>query len=337
MCKTPKIIWMTSKGGVKHRLVVPCGNCVDCQNSKRAQLVARCKYEYKDNSFVYFITFTYTDFNLVKLYYRKDYIINRRDFIVRHLQQVKGKVFAYDRFLLNKDHAKELVVNIRQFFKRKFLNLFPKYYLTGEYGKISHRPHLHALLFFNKSLQLDYLKTTLQNLWKKGNVDVEVANDACINYVAKHQVKQDDGSKFQRKLAPIFFLQSHKIGLCMKDDPDVISNWNKHLRFGRIPNTPYKYALPRYIVKYYKPEGYNDDELHEMEVTGYRRLQETLSMQGVDLKHVDNFIRTNKDFYHYIQSEVKKDFNEKLTYKINKFNEKYLLWKRKGNNDTDLV
>lgn len=330
MCKTPKIIWIKSKNDVKHRLVVPCGKCTDCQNSKRAQFVARCKYELKDNPFCYFITFTYDDEHLINLFWKKSFVINKRRLIKKYLEEHNGKVFAYDKFLLNKDDAFELLKNIRSEFKK--MNLFPKYYLTSEYGTLSHRPHMHALLFFPRQLDTDFLSKKLLSLWKRGNVSVYPAVDACINYVAKHQVKDDCGSKYQQKLAPIFALQSKKIGIAMLQDSSVLSNWRNGLRFGRIPNTSYKYALPRYIVKYFKPNGYTDDELDKMDSDGFDRLKHNLSLEGFEFD--EGFFSTNKKFFHHIQSIVNQDFKAKLVYKQTKFQKKYINYQRsKQNND----
>lgn len=326
MCKTPKIIFITSKQGKKHRLVVPCGKCSDCQNSKRAQFVARCRYELQVTKNCYFVTFTYNDNNLYKLYYKQQYVIYNPQFIKDYLTNNKSNTFAYDKFLLNKEHAKELVINVRNYFK-DFYNDKVKYYLTGEYGTVSHRPHFHMLLFTKKKYYLQTLETIFKKLWKLGNVDVAIANDAAINYVAKHQIKDDCGSYIQQKMAPIFALQSRFIGYNMRFDNNILSNYNKGLKFGRVPNTQYKFALPRYIIKYLKPDGYTDDELEEMSQNGYQQLKEKLF--GVGWRgNLNDYFSTNKELFDYLKQTKKNDDEMKFEYKKQKFRKKLLILRK---------
>lgn len=342
MCDNIKLIYIRSRSGKRFRLFTPCGKCPSCMDSKRAQLVQRFKVERLSSKYVWFITLTYSNENLKPLFYKPFYFLYRsfKDFINRVKNKyLSGCSNAYDKFLLNKQDAKDFIHSFQKWFKSNF-GYCCKYYLTGEYGTVGKRPHLHSVIFTKDDFDPYYLKSVVNYFWKKGNVSVFRCTDAGLNYVAKHQCKYDCGTKLQNKLAPIFSLQSIKnggIGINMRNDPLIISNYLKGITYGRIKDTKYLYSLPRYVLKYLHPENFSDSELHDLEIKSQALFLEKAKMEGYDFSNVVQYIETNDKYKQYMCYKRSINRNIFLTKHSHRFNKKYLSYRRNlTDNSTNL-
>lgn len=60
------------------------------------------------------------------------------------------------------------------------------YYLVGEYGTRSFRPHFHILFFFNDSSFYKILSQLIPKIWKYGSVNCKVSNGQSSSYVASY-------------------------------------------------------------------------------------------------------------------------------------------------------
>ena len=130
MCLNPIQIYNRSEKisfrGQALLYTVPCGKCSECKKQKSNEYTLRSYFEYKDTitkgGFVYFDTLTYND-----QYLPKDYGIShfRRADIILFLKEL--------RVYLSRA-GYEVKDNI-------------KYFITSEYGGITHRPHYHVLFF----------------------------------------------------------------------------------------------------------------------------------------------------------------------------------------------
>ena len=261
MCVAPKKIFIE-----EHFVFVPCGKCLECQNQSRSEWVLRSIYELKDNPYPFFVTLTYDDDYLPAP--SMDKKERELEFFLIQTNQQKN----YGHFLLDKQHAKDFLSSFkREFLKcvyptelkdfhgiQKQLDIarkcdntelycrcrewlkshplpYPRYLLTGEYGTLKKRPHYHILFFFAKPISDLDLKFILKKCWRFGDVDVQKpdTNTAVFNYVAKHQIKEDCGTKFQMSVSPIFKLSSTYTGGIGKSVKQDVSEDNeekgKHL------------------------------------------------------------------------------------------------------------
>ena len=99
--------------------------------------------------------------------------------------------------------------DVQLYLKRLRKSLEPRkfrYYLCGEYGPQTHRPHYHAILF---GLHPEIDAFAINKAWQKGFCVIgQDCSDASIQYVAgyvtKKITKRDDG------IAPEFALMSRK-------------------------------------------------------------------------------------------------------------------------------
>ena len=159
-----------SKRGVVGDVTLPCGQCIGCRLERSRQWATRCLHEsslYQDNSF---ITLTYDDENLPR-----------------------GGTLVYDDF--------------QRFMKRlrfRFSNQTIRFYMGGEYGETTNRPHYHACLFGLRFPDLRLLKVTrsgfrlytsqiLESLWPYGLCSIGDVSFQSAAYIARYCVQKVTG------------------------------------------------------------------------------------------------------------------------------------------------
>lgn len=188
---------------------IPCGQCVACRVTKGQEWSARLLYELDKHKIATFLTLTYDDDHIPS-----DYSINKRDI------QLWLK-------LVRKDLEGKKI----------------KYYLAGEYGENTLRPHYHALIF---GLPPEY---PWEDRWKKGNVYPGTVNYASIRYVCNYIAKdkwltgEQAKERYGEREKP-FRLMSKGLGAdYVKENADQIKQ-NLHLIV-----QGHKLAIPRYYKK----------------------------------------------------------------------------------------
>lgn len=158
---------------------VPCGKCPACLSRRTSVWTFRLKQHAKNATTSYFVTLTY-DTRFVPISKRGYLTLDKRD------------VQLYFK-KLRKAHGE---------------NHEPiKYYLAGEYGSKTFRPHYHIILF-NANIEL------IHKAWDKGEVHIGELTEASAAYTAKYinkgkiipMHKNDDR-------LPEFSLMSKKLGL----------------------------------------------------------------------------------------------------------------------------
>lgn len=149
---------------------LPCNKCVGCRLERSRQWAVRCVHEAQLHEQNCFITLTYDDNNLPR-----DYSLS-----VQHHQK---------------------------FIKRLRKALSPKkirFFLAGEYGEKTFRPHYHALIFgympedlvlYKNGNNPLYLSPKLQKIWGKGIVTVGNVTYESAAYTARYIMKKIDGDK----------------------------------------------------------------------------------------------------------------------------------------------
>lgn len=219
---------------------VPCGKCIACQNNKRSSLSLKLRLEEYTSKYCYFLTLTYDDEHLplfslgrdtcttefIRIYpyserLRSDSLISDfcsdfyefdNDFIdkmdyysdfVLIYERMYGKHCVYGHGL----YALLYYRDIQLFLKRIRKHIFKYYgekirfYIIGEYGTKSLRPHWHCLLFFNSSSlsqafeDCENVGTTarpcncprfLRSFWEFGICDSKRTNGEAYNYVSSY-------------------------------------------------------------------------------------------------------------------------------------------------------
>lgn len=235
-CLSPLVL--TDSRGYPYQ--VPCGHCIACQNNKRSSLSLKLRLEEYISKYCYFLTLTYDDDNLplfslgrdslsqdfIRLYpyssrLRNDSLIDDfcEDFYNFDSDFV-DKMDYYSSFVINyeRKYHKSCVYghglyallyyrDIQLFLKRirkhiyKYYGEKIRFYVIGEYGTKSLRPHWHLLLFFNSpalSQAFEICENVGSNsrpcqcprfirpFWEFGICDSKRTNGECYNYVSSY-------------------------------------------------------------------------------------------------------------------------------------------------------
>ena len=223
-------------------LEIPCGHCVECLKLRSKAWAFRNYFEALNSQGYgnYFITFTYDDEHLPKC--------------------------------LVKDEISKFNKKLKMYLKRKGLYSEFRFYMCGEYGGKTLRPHYHVLYydlplddleFYSKSDSGGILWNSqfLNKLWQKGFVVVGDMSFNSAAYVSRYVDKKIDRTNEQKEnllkygIQPEFNNMSRKpgIGSCLQDEYDEYI-----LDTGLIP--PGKYIngclvpYPKYYYKKFKEE-----------------------------------------------------------------------------------
>lgn len=204
--------------GLKELIKIPCGQCVACRLAHSRMWADRCMLELQYHKHSWFVTLTYDDMHIPETFYgdpatgeaQRAYTLKKRDF---------------------------------QLFMKRLRKAYPenkiRFFMCGEYGETTHRPHYHAIIFgldvddlvhYKKSPQgFSYFNSPkLSQIWGNGHVVItEVSWDTCA-YTARYVMKKLNGdmasfySDFN--LVPEFTLMSRKPGIARQyyeDHPDL--------------------------------------------------------------------------------------------------------------------
>lgn len=158
-------IVFTERGGGR-ALSLPCGQCIGCRVERSRQWAMRCVHESRLYPRNSFVTLTYSD----------EYCPNSLEY--RSFQLFMKKA-------------------------RKKCGPF-RFYMCGEYGERTLRPHYHALLFglsfddmkywrMSESGCRVYRSATLESLWTLGNSEIGEVTFESAAYVASYCVKKITG------------------------------------------------------------------------------------------------------------------------------------------------
>lgn len=160
--ETGEVIFV-ERGKVLRSLRLPCGRCIGCRQVRVRSWALRCMHESQMHDVSSFITLTYDD-----------------------------------------DHWKPGLVyrDFQRFMYRLRKRLGPtRFFMCGEYGGQTLRPHFHALLFgqgFPDREPLSstlYRSRTLEDLWRFGFSSVGDVSMQSAGYVARYALKKVSGDR----------------------------------------------------------------------------------------------------------------------------------------------
>lgn len=185
------------------RMTVPCGRCAECLQKKRMEWTFRLLEQLKVSSSAGFWTWTYSDANLTG------------ELSKRHIQSFIKKL-RKEQALLSKETI--------------------KYFICGEYGEKTKRPHYHGIIF---NLE-ETLKEKVEEIWEKGNIYYGDVTEASIHYTTKYVLK---GQKERNTWA----LMSKGLGIAYVDEHKK-NHWDTMSGFV-VQDGGYKKNMPRYYAR----------------------------------------------------------------------------------------
>ena len=266
---------------------VPCGHCVGCRLDKSRQWADRMMLELDHSKTAIFVTLTYDPLNVPVACVLDD-----------------GSVL----FTLDKRDVQLFMKRLRRSFDGREI----RFYLAGEYGSQTHRPHYHAILFGlslsdfpdiqpvskNTFGQFLYSSEMMYDIWKLGNVALADVSWQTCAYVARYCVKKlgDDVSRETYDsfgVQPEFSLMSRKPGLAgyyAIEHPELIERSKQYFcdPNGASPRTSCQ--TPKFVF----------DKLQLTNPELYYTIKKQRQAYARD-KEVIALSRTDLDFYEYNQ------------------------------------
>lgn len=238
----------------EHLITLPCGQCLGCRLDYSRQWANRCMLELEYHDSAYFMTLTYDNDHVPVSYYP---------------DPNTGE--ALEALTLCKRDCQLFMKRLRRSFSADNIRFF----MSGEYGSTTFRPHYHAIVFglhlndlnpYKRSPQgyQYYTSEALQKVWSIDGVPIgfavvgEVTWDTCA-YTARYVMKKLTGDLSEvysyYNIQPEFTLMSRRPGIARQyydDHPDIYEHQfiNLSTEKGGL-----KFAPPRYYDKLFDLES----------------------------------------------------------------------------------
>jgi hypothetical protein len=192
------LVFQESQGLLASKLQIPCGGCIGCRIDKSSAWATRLMHESKWHEQKSFLTLTYDELNLPS----------------------NGS--------LDKTHFQLFMKRFRKKHGGKI-----RFFMCGEYGDTTQRPHYHAIIYgcdfsdkrrhsTNPQGNTLWVSDTLDQLWSHGHCYIgEVTQESCA-YVARYIMKKVTGDMAQshyERITPegeIYQLQPEYITMSLK-------------------------------------------------------------------------------------------------------------------------
>ena len=292
---------------------ISCGKCLNCKLKKSRDWATRCQYEmdrFPEGSSL-FLTLTYDDDNLPT---RKV----KRQTLVKPVKSWFSSVPVLN------------FRDIQLFNKRLREAIGPfRFFLCGEYGPTTFRPHYHGVYFGLKMSDfpdakiwrdtshghssITYVSEKLNKIWKLGRVNFSLASFETCAYISRYICKpgKDFALKCEaEKIVPSKLLMSRRpgIGMFKIEDEKAIKQVNEtgtllYHRKGKV----YRFALPP-SMKAHAEKIFGEDALKK---NPYRLIAVT-DDSSYSSRHSDLVeVRTSQENENLKSArDVEKDFSE---------------------------
>lgn len=243
-------------------MLIPCGQCIGCRIRQREDWTTRIELEARDypKEEVWFITLTYDDDHVPGMIVKTGEIMRKVQYTWKPGEERPSSV----QILLYEDIQKFLK-RLRKAYRGKL-----RYFVAGEYGEQTARPHYHMILYGWRPTDLEnlykihhngyYDSKWLANLWGMGQIQIAQAVPETYRYVAGYVTKkmyEIDGKKANE----YYELGQTKPFACMSLKPGLGDHYYQEhkaeiWRQGYIQCTNGKRAqIPRYYEKQMEAEN----------------------------------------------------------------------------------
>lgn len=247
-------------------MLIPCGQCIGCRIRQREDWTTRIELEAKDypKDEVWFITLTYDDEHVPGMILKTGEIMRKVQYVWKPGEEQPESV----QTLMYPD-IQNFLKRLRKAYRGKL-----RYFVAGEYGEQTARPHYHMILYGWKPTDLEnlykihhngyYTSKWMVNLWGMGQIQIAQAVPETYRYVAGYVTKKM--YEINEEKANVYYnLGQQKPFACMSLKPGLgDSYYQKHKneiwKQGYIQCTNGKQAqIPRYYEK--KMEAENPERL----------------------------------------------------------------------------
>lgn len=207
---------------LKDRGVVPCGKCVACLLRRQSDWTIRLTQELRDSTSCYFLTLTYNEESVPT--FNGTNVLRKRD-------------------------AQLFIKRLRKWIEPHKI----RYFLCGEYGSKTLRPHYHAIIF---NLPSEFAFNVFKR-WPHGFVSIATVTPARIAYVAKYCSCYTFLPSFykDKRFRPFSLSSRHPaIGHSYLEDDRILSYHRETL------DTTFRQrdGIPRSLPRYYRDRIFDD-------------------------------------------------------------------------------
>lgn len=267
-CVTSPLLGYGCTNAVRDFVEIPCGQCIGCRLEYSRQWANRCLLELQNHDSSFFVTLTYDDEHVPKSAYA---------------DPETGEAFT------------SLTLRKRDFqlFMKRLRKAFPndniRYFMCGEYGSHTYRPHYHAIIFglhlcdlrpYKRSDQgfNYYISDSLSRCWSDRlgkplgySVVADVTWETCA-YTARYVMKKLNGSAKEfyemHNLEREFTLMSTKPAIGKEYFLAHHSIYDTDCINVSTPTGGRKFKPPRYFDKLFDLE--NPDEMSDIKASRLR-------------------------------------------------------------------
>lgn len=269
-------------------VTIPCRHCLGCSIDYSREWANRMSLELIDSKKAIFVTLTYNNESVPKT----------------------------DKGVLTLS-----VRDIQLFFKRlrkKYTGISIRYYIAGEYGSKTHRPHYHAIIYglslsdfpdlkiyrTNELGNCIYTSSIFENVWSKGFCSLAEVNFKTCAYVSRYVLKKHYGfNKNELNGAlPEFNTSSRRPGIGLKSYQEILIKDNDLITINTGDDV-HTFPIPKSIIK----KGLQDEHFVDFcRNYSYTKLDKSNDRLISDLlwteKSYDQYLRDNfKDLYSRIK------------------------------------
>lgn len=271
---------LSTKG--QYRAIVPCGKCLGCRIDYSREWANRMCIELDDNPSAIFLTLTYNNANLP---------------------------FTDSGYpTLSKRHLQLFFKRLRKVYSGCRI----RYYIAGEYGPKTLRPHYHAIVYglslrdfpdltyrgHNALNQCFYTSPTLAGIWSHGFILMSDVSYKTCAYVARYVLKKHYGSdrKALDDRVPEFSLCSRKPGIGLLHATDYVLSGNNNFPLTTVSGVV-EVSLPKSFIRHAKNAAKDTDVLDKVMEVVYNRQCDAYQRLCSNLRYTD------KSYYDFLISK----------------------------------
>lgn len=162
---------------LKDGIIAPCGRCDICRSLNKKDWQFRIEQELKTSVSAIFPTLTYSN-EFLPISEEGRMTLKKKD-AQDFIKRIRQQQYRENIKSLKKIHPLKSLKELK-LLEKKEAKL--RYFLIGEYGTNTFRPHYHAFLFnVNENV-----KKNITKIWGKGSTDIGTVTPESINYVCDY-------------------------------------------------------------------------------------------------------------------------------------------------------
>lgn len=269
-------------------VIIPCKKCIGCRLDYSRAWADRLMLELDHSKTAVFVTLTYDNEHAIPAMFDDN--------------------FNTWWYTLEKKHVQDFNKRLRYYFPDKEIRFF----LAGEYGSNTLRPHYHAIYFglslddfidkklfkLNEHMQPIYSSDWLDSVWSHGFTSIGSVSWQSCAYVARYSLKKMKNGSIEalsRNCEPEFVLMSRRPGIAgyfADDHPEIFDSPRDpiFIKDNYGVKSVNSVNMPKYLFKKLElinPELYDRIKQEKMEAANARFLEELAHTDLSEFEYLD--------------------------------------------------